>query len=465
MSNLLRIAHFIPFLLIAATGYCQTLEDLAKTQQEKVAAALSRLNRQRETIQNEQLPLVKTLNELDAAAESLRRKVEQKRQARDSRSLSLETLKNRLNDQSKDYDYITRVLFGEFSATYQASLSAGEQATFNPPIQALNLALDAPDTTDGERLQASIALIEQSLNRIEGLLGGKRYPGEALDVEGKLIAGQFVQAGPLLYFANEANNNTGIVQETQQLRAKVYPLSSAQANAIRAVATTGKGDLPIDTSLGKAFALAQNRDTLMEHLRKGGIWVYPILLFAFSATLAAVLKVMQIFTIRHPEPLVVHDIVKLIREGQTEAAQTLACQQPEPAATMLTQAVAHADESIDLVEEVMYETLLTTQPKLERFLNIIALTAAIAPLLGLLGTVTGIIKTFKLMNLFGAGDPKPLISGISEALITTELGLVLAIPALILHALLSRKVAGAMAHLEKLSVAFVNGLSRKGVPS
>ena len=89
-----------------------------------------------------------------------------------------------------------------------------------------------------------------------------------------------------------------------------------------------------------------------------------------------------------------------------------------------------------------------------------AVTAAIAPLLGLLGTVTGIIKTFKLMNVFGAGDPKPLISGISQALITTELGLILAIPALILHALLSRKVAGVLARMEKLGVAFMNSLAR-----
>ena len=123
-------------------------------------------------------------------------------------------------------------------------------------------------------------------------------------------------------------------------------------------------------------------------------------------------------------------------------------------------AAAHL-ESIELVEEVMYESMLNTQPKLERFLNVIAVTAATAPLLGLLGTVTGIIKTFKLMKVFGAGDPKPLISGISEALITTELGLVLAIPALVIHALLSRRVAGVLARMEKLSVAFVNGLSRR----
>ena len=130
---------------------------------------------------------------------------------------------------------------------------------------------------------------------------------------------------------------------------------------------------------------------------------------------------------------------------------------------MLVAGVENAKESVELVEEVMFESILGAQPRLERFLNVIAVTAATAPLLGLLGTVTGIIKTFKLMEVFGAGDPKPLISGISEALITTELGLILAIPALIAHALLSRRVAGILAQLEKLSMAMVNSLSRQGM--
>jgi biopolymer transport protein ExbB len=109
----------------------------------------------------------------------------------------------------------------------------------------------------------------------------------------------------------------------------------------------------------------------------------------------------------------------------------------------------------------MFESILGAQPKLERFLNVIAVTAATAPLLGLLGTVTGIIKTFKMMEIFGAGDPKPLISGISEALITTELGLILAIPTLITHALLSRRVKEILSQMEKISIAFVNGLARQ----
>jgi biopolymer transport protein ExbB len=88
-----------------------------------------------------------------------------------------------------------------------------------------------------------------------------------------------------------------------------------------------------------------------------------------------------------------------------------------------------------------------------------ALTAAAAPLLGLLGTVTGMIKTFTLITIFGTGDAKSLSSGISEALVTTELGLIVAIPSLILHGLLSRMAKQKIGDLEQTSVSFLNGIA------
>ena len=156
-----------------------------------------------------------------------------------------------------------------------------------------------------------------------------------------------------------------------------------------------------------------------------------------------------------------HEIIRLLRDGKKDAAMILADAQPKPASGCWWRrwnigGVRGAGGRGDA------NPCSSTQPCWSGF-HPGRLTAATAPLLGLLGTVTGIIKTFKLMEVFGAGDPKPLISGISEALITTELGLVLAIPALIAHALLSRRVAGVLARLEKLSIAFVNGLSRKPV--
>jgi biopolymer transport protein ExbB len=153
--------------------------------------------------------------------------------------------------------------------------------------------------------------------------------------------------------------------------------------------------------------------------------------------------------------------LKALNEGDRAKAMELAEAIQGPAKAMLVDAVEHCEESKELVEEVMYERMLEVQPRLERLLPFIAVTAATAPLMGLLGTVTGMINTFKLITVFGTGDAKQLSSGISEALVTTEFGLIVAIPSLIMHALLNRRAQGVMANMERMAVAFVNALGRK----
>lgn len=451
-------------LLLASSASAQTLEDLAATQQSKLNDAVKRLTKQRGEIESAQIPLSRELRELTAQARELREQLNESRAIRDSRGISLEQLESRVAARGKEIDYVTRALFSEFVSASQASLSAGEHATHGEAIREHNLFLENSEISESDKIAATLNLIGQSTDRLESLIGGKSYDGSALGANGTLETGRFIQVGPLLYFAGKTPETTGWITETKALQPRVLPLDPDLATPTMELAGAGEGMLPIDATLGDAIAIAETRESLGEHLEKGGVWVYPIVAFALIASLAALFKLIQIFSIRQPRPMVVHEIIKLLRDGRRNDARALAEAQRGPSAEMLVAAVDNASESIELVEEVMYESMLNTQPKLERFLNVIAVTAATAPLLGLLGTVTGIIKTFKLMKVFGAGDPKPLISGISEALITTELGLVLAIPALVIHALLARRVAGVLARMEKLSVAFVNGLSRRQAP-
>lgn len=460
----MKLNAFILFGLSAIASCSQlAAQDLAQLQAEQQAKlddAVRRLTAQREQIKNEQIPMAKELRELETEAKELRGELDEARKADDSRSLDLESLRTNVEALRQEYGYVTRSLLSEFNASYESSLSVGELPSYGQEIRELNLLLENPESTRIERLNASLALINGSIDRLSDVLGGKRYAGEALNSEGRITQGQFLQLGPLLYFSDGSGWESGIIEETKALQARIHPIDTKSDSQIASIAQSGSGDLPMDLSLGNALAIQATKDSLLDHLKKGGIWVYPIIAFALVATIVALLKFVQIMTIRQPAPNTVHDIVKLLREGKQAEALKLAQAQPNPARDMLVQAVEHSEESVALVEEAMYESMLSTQPKLERYLNVIAVTASVAPLLGLLGTVTGIIKTFNLMRVFGAGDPKPLISGISEALITTELGLVLAIPALVIHALLARKVAGVMAHIEKLSVALINSLSR-----
>ena len=93
-------------------------------------------------------------------------------------------------------------------------------------------------------------------------------------------------------------------------------------------------------------------------------------------------------------------------------------------------------------------------------LSVLSVTAAVSPLFGLLGTVTGIIKTFGDLSFHGAGEAQFISAGISEALITTEYGLVVAIPAFIAHAILSRRAKSVLADMEKLASGFVSSNKR-----
>lgn len=446
--------------LLHLTGQAQTLEQISQAREAKLEASLQELHTLRERIQSERLPLARALNAADARAEELESEVDRVRRLKDSQSVELETLRERVEGRQREVDYVTRTLMPSYIANYEAALSVGERDLLGEDIRQYHLYLENADASEAEKLEAGLALIADSLAQLDMLLGGQRYEGKALSPEGNLLSGQFVQLGPLLYFAASDQSTAGLVLSSRSDRAEVHPLEGGAAESILQVIDQGRGSLPMDPTLGDALAVEQAKDSIPEHLVKGGVWVYPILAFALVATIVSIIKALQVFSVRHPQPLVIHDIIQHLRSGEKKAALELAKAQPKPTREMLVMAVEHADESTEMVEEVMYEAMLTTQPKLERFLNVIAVTAAAAPLLGLLGTVTGIIKTFRLMTVFGAGDPKPLISGISEALITTELGLILAIPALVMHAMLSRKVAGIMARLEKTAVTFVNGLSR-----
>ena len=132
-----------------------------------------------------------------------------------------------------------------------------------------------------------------------------------------------------------------------------------------------------------------------------------------------------------------------------------------PAARILAKGIKSRNLPAEDLEEVLYETFLEAQPPLQRGLPFIAIASATAPLLGLLGTVTGMIHTFQRITIFGTGDTRSLTSGISEALVTTEVGLIVAIPALIAHALLSRKIQGIRSTMEMTSLAFLNGVKGK----
>ncbi|MFI3290802.1 MAG: MotA/TolQ/ExbB proton channel family protein [Opitutales bacterium] len=212
--------------------------------------------------------------------------------------------------------------------------------------------------------------------------------------------------------------------------------------------------LPVDLSEGKVFQAKAK--SFVEKFKLGGVWIYPISFFAIISVLIIIFKFVEIFSIRTLSTNDIDRFSELMKQGEFSKAKSFLKKFPKAYKAMLGELFADLNLSKNLLEEVSYENMLKVGDKLHRGLGFISVTASIAPLLGLLGTVTGIIKTFSDLAIYGNADPNLLSSGISQALITTEYGLSLAIPAFVFYAYLSRRAKRILSDMEKLASVFIS---------
>ncbi|MBT7164454.1 MAG: hypothetical protein HN904_16865 [Victivallales bacterium] len=351
----------------------------------------------------------------------------------------------------------------EYRMAFETRIEAAEAARLTPDLERIDALLEAKGKTP-ETLAALLAL---SLGRAEQALGGSRFPGQALAVDGTQHTGQFVRFGPLAYFAAPVPGPAGpVTQRVGSRQPTVYGrLDPERQEAMRALVDAGGATVPVDVSLGLALQVEEAKETLTEHLRKGGLTMVPLLGLGGICLVLAIFKFLALlFVSGRRGGRGVAPVLAAIREGDEEKALALAGKLRTPLRSVIVQGIHHRDVEKAHLEEILYEQMLAQMPRMERFLTPLAVCASVAPLLGLLGTVTGMIHTFRLITVFGTGDASLLSAGISEALITTEVGLVIAIPALLCHAYLSRRVRGVLAATQEATVSFVNGLTLRSEP-
>jgi len=445
---------FIGLCLLGCLN-AQSLSDVKQSAQVDLEAALEELAALRASIREEKIPLAEERRNMEAEARTLRSKAEASRAVQDNSDLRLDQLRAQISGREEEMQYATNLL-DEYVRGLQARIHVSEVELYEPRLLAI---LDSAEgSEDGSipiaKLSTGIGL---GLERAKEISGGSIFKGSAVLPDGSFTEGSFLLAGPIAYFATA--DQGGLVLRGESLRPAVESVQDFDISAaIASISSTGRGSIPIDGSMGNARAIEQTNETLIEHIQKGGIWIIPILGFALVSFVIGAFKSLELYSIKTPAEDSVLKLVNLIKAGKSEEAAELASHLPGPSGEMLRIGVRHSGESIALVEELCIEKVVETQPRVQRLLSFIATTAAVSPLLGLLGTVTGMINTFKLITIFGTGDARNLSSGISEALITTEFGLIVAIPSLILHAVLSRRANGILATMEKQAIGFVNGL-------
>jgi biopolymer transport protein ExbB len=450
------IASF--FLAAITPVFSQTFDQVAVSAKSDLEASITQLEKLNEQIVKERQPLQAEESRLKDEAFALRSDLERILRRRDNTDRDLSSLQGEVKALNDNNAYITS-LMGEYIRAYDNRLHISERQLYSDLVEDAKLITEDINLSASERFKVQLKVVEQALARMESLVGGHTFTGKGVIPGGRLKEGKYSMLGPVVYFSRPEDNVAGIAsREFGSMQPSVSSLGPDLNPLISSFSENGNGVIPFDATLGAAQQIEAAQDSFAEVVRKGGKSMIAILGMAGIALLIAIFKFIEISGVRRARPKDLSFIIDALSEGRADDALNYAQKIKGPVGALLTAAVKNHHKDKNHVEEVLYEKMIEAQPKLERFLPFIAVTAATAPLLGLLGTVMGMITTFKLITIFGTGDAKSLSTGISEALITTQFGLIVAIPALIFHALLSRKSKGVLSSMERTAIGFINGL-------
>ena len=331
---------------------------------------------------------------------------------------------------------------GEFAAIINASLVSAQFPGRADALEALANGRTLPTRSELDfiwRRAIDEMIGQQSVvtfnSRVTGIGNGEAVP--------------VTRVGPFIAFTNHNNNqrfarwredvNTGawsLTDLTTQPPTNLLAAASGLYNADPDEIVMGV----IDPSRGGLLDIYKDVPDLKERINQSGMVGLVIIgLLAISASFG----LFRMFALLSTQAAV---------NGQKRKSKAA---KGNPLGRVMMAYEAAKDKDVETMELKLDEAILQESPKLEFGLNFLKLAAGIAPLLGLLGTVTGMIKTFTQITLFGTGDPRIMAGGISEALMTTVLGLIAAIPLLFIHSFAQSFARGVQQVLEEQAAGMV----------
>jgi len=427
----------------------------AQTQaQQDLQGALARLAEARGQVAAEEPKIAANFHKVEAELREKRRLARLARTAVDDRREVLRELENTHYRLGQDVSGLSGMLRDH-------GLKADTKNVPGLPALGLPSEVIAPkaDTPPAAVLQARVAVINASLDRLSTLFGGVTSPGVAVATDGSVVEGTFVALGPESWFSAGDGKAGGPVEAGKNGSSpRLLP-----GDAVAAAQLIGgkEAELEIDFTGGKARLVEESTHFgVWESIQAGGFWVWPILALGVVSFAFGGIKILQFSRIQKPGVLWMDGIVKAVAQGERAKAEELAKQARHPASQVVQKAIQVSNLGLEAIEETIYEALIGVKAWSSSLLPFIAVTAATAPLLGLLGTVSGMIQTFQMITVVGSGDPKPLAGGISEALTATAWGLIVAVPSLLLHAYLTRRSQDILQSSEQLGLVFVNSLRK-----
>ena len=422
-NSIIKVFSATVLLFSANISFAASSDDAKQSILSDIKTAQRTLNKTQNSISKEQATLAKQIFTKQQSLSKLREQAAVNRRLADENTLSLDQLQTRLDTWQQQQQYQLNLLSRFVRQNTSNSASSNESAN-----------------SQNELLSRVVSLIN---NQEQALYPQLKKQSVVLS-NGELSQANTLQVGPVAWFSTQTPKLMGLLNlddESNALKVALVQSTSDDNPLDNTLKQNGVGStlLTFDPSLTHLVTSQAQQESPLEHLEKGGLWAIPIILFACFALTIALLKAAQLLRL---SKIKMHSQMQLQQLFKAENSSEFSGMQQQLFNLTLQ------SEKGQVRDDQLFNQLIHDKHKLDNFIGAIAVTAAVAPLLGLLGTVSGMIETFKMMTLFGSGDPEVVSGGIAQALITTELGLVVAIPALVLNALLSRKAKAYYSQLE-----------------
>lgn len=300
-------------------------------------------------------------------------------------------------------------------------------------------------------------LFDQALALVRNLGEQRKSEGKFFLASGKEVQGEIIQLGNIAAFGS-SNEGSGSLVPAGAGNLKLWGASTPDT-----AESLANKEQPEQLE----FFLFESRDKAIEEtpektwrsvVESGGVIGWIIVGLGIIGLVLIAIRVYLLITNSSDTQKLTAQVTNHLNNGEVKQAKDI-CQAGECAITrVLESTLRHIKDDRDHMDDIISEAILQESSVLNRFGTSILVIASVSPLLGLLGTVTGMISTFDIITEFGTGDPKLLSGGISIALVTTELGLIVAIPTLLLGSLLSAWSENIKLDMEVAALRITNNL-------
>jgi biopolymer transport protein ExbB len=352
--------------------------------------------------------------------------------------------KNSVNEIARELDKRFQVLIPERQKKINQSLKSTEIKKDNPSEildELIGLYLD------------EIELTREIVMEEKGFVLADYSPGMGLMLRVGMVASAY---------KDKETGRTGIIPRTANTSGKLY--------AFKENGKVETAMIPMDIlrtrAIGKGYTKGEQKGFIASskgYFKAGGIWMWPLAAIALAALLLLIERFLS-WSIKNSGSISTIDkVLESARKGDiTKAKKICLSKKRSSVLKAIASVLDNRGKTREVAEKELQEVILKEGPALEKRLTTISVLGAAAPLLGLLGTVAGMIQLFESITLYGTSDPKLMAGGISIALITTQTGLAIAVPIMIAHNFMANRVDALINKMETYALKSLNLLWPQG---